>query len=242
MMPAMVDAASKPPRKVIEAYVVGVSRAGILDCSFDQVAAALHWLLEQLELHPGAVRAYLLKQPYPHWHGRIDVFRVDPKTIVITGDEDFAAAVRKLLPCRGWWQRCLPTPGTPTETLSCWLPNRMVNALLRDHFTTVEQIAVVPDAALLTIRGVGASSVAPIRDAIIAATGDVHDNRPVLRLASEQQRELVALLSILTDHAQALDDHDTAARVQAFLTYTLDVPAHAYARRPGQHLPASPAF
>lgn len=233
----MVDATGRfAPREVVEAHLIGVSLPAAANPSFDRVAGALDWLLEQLDLNPRAVRGYLLRGHGLYGRVRIDVYRVDQRAMIVTGEEDLAAAVRRLLPCRSWWQRLLSTPGRPAETLSPWLPNRILNALLREQLTTVEQLAAVPDAALLTIRGLGASSVQPIREAITAAAGPVANKHgwPLLSLAYEQQRELMALLSILTDHARALDDQDTADRAQEFLTHTLNVAARAYARRPGQ--------
>lgn len=203
--------------------------------SHPHARAALRWTLDQFDRHPRAVRADLS----PRRERRVVLYRTGPTTVVVIGDGDLAKAVRRLLPYRDWQRLSPPTPGMPVETLSRWLPSRILNALLRDGFATVEEIAAVPDEALATIRGLGSLSIPALREAVTAAgVSTLHPPQPpALTLTGAQQRELASLLTILTKHSRNLNDHDTATRARAFLTHVLDNPTHTpsrhAARRPG---------
>jgi hypothetical protein len=83
-------------------------------------------------------------------------------------DDAAQQAVTRLLPARGYRQVVLPEPGTPLHTLGPMVPSRVLNCLIREGYTTVEQVAMAPDAALHAIRSMGVIGIGEIRAAIAA--------------------------------------------------------------------------
>jgi hypothetical protein len=187
------------------------------------LTSGLHWILNQFDESRHAATAKLWSGSYPHSGAviyRLDDRYGDDKLVAVIGDSGLADSVRDLFPCRGWQLRQAAVPGIPLESLRATLTSRIYNALAREGFTTVEEIAVVPDDGLLDIRPLGIGSVDLIRDAIAVATNShVPDIDPpaTASLTAGQLRELTALLSKLVTYANARGRDDIARRAQALL-------------------------
>ena len=134
---------------------------------------------------------------------------------------DAEREVARLLPARGYEQLLLPEPATPLITLGPMLPSRVLNCLLREGYSSVEQIAVLPDAALHDMRSMGTIGISQIRDAI-ATLGVAPAAAPVpVTLPAEQAGELARLLADLGALALA-HEHDLAERAATFARLLTD--------------------
>lgn len=89
-------------------------------------------------------------------------------------------------------------------------------------FTTVEQLAVLPDEVLIQVRNIGTKSLTVLRNAIAALR--IVDCPAGVLLNGEHAQELATLLSILTTYADARGQCDVAARAQALLSAVLPQP------------------
>jgi hypothetical protein len=110
-----------------------------------------------------------------------------------------------------------PVPSRPLETLKGSLSSRILNMLLREGFTTVEQVAATPDEVLLKMPLLGLPSITAIRDAIAAAEAAAHVPDGEILLDVDQVRELAVLLSTLAGYAEAREQRDVAHRARTFL-------------------------
>jgi hypothetical protein len=105
---------------------------------------------------------------------------------------------------------------TPLQLLRPTLGNRICHALLREGYTTVEQVAATPDADLLDIAIIGPGSVAVLRKVIPYRDPVTGRSTPVLALSSDQIVELEELLDALISYATASGGRDIARRADAF--------------------------
>lgn len=148
---------------------------------FPALPAALDWVLETLERH-GRVTASVTRSSQP-WR-TVRIVRVRDKEVLLvagryTGEgrarkqvPDVAAvrAVAGLLPARGYHQ-VVPGSATPLMTLRPLLPSRVLNCLAREGFTSVEQVAVLPDAALHDLPSLGTIGIGELHDLIATMAG-----------------------------------------------------------------------
>ena len=160
---------------------------------------------------------------WPPWasqypHNGASLYRTRSKLAVVIGDDDIAEVLCRLFPCQGWRLRPTAMPGTPVTALHPVLGNRIFNALAREGFTTVEEVAAVPDTALMDIRGMGLGSINTVRNAIAATqTPSYPNDDAAVTLSGRQLRELVLLLATLTVYAKARSQTDIADRAYAFV-------------------------
>lgn len=112
-----------------------------------------------------------------------------------------------------------PVPGTPLETLHGTLPNRILNALLRAAYTTVEEVEAAADSELLGIHTLGWPSVTSIRDVIAESQIDMRHTGDITEVVLDgaQVRELAILLATLAAYADARQQRDKSDRAKAFL-------------------------
>jgi hypothetical protein len=182
--------------------------------------ATLQWVLSQFDIYQTATSARLWASD--DLHNRASLYRADSKLAVVVGDDDLAGVLRRLFPCHGWRLRPTPIPGTPLSKLHPALGNRIFNALAREGFTSVEEVAAVPDIALADLRGMGLASITAIRSVIAAAsTNSYPDDDIVVMLSGGQLRELASLLATLAGYAEARGQADIAGRAQAFIADAL---------------------
>lgn len=64
------------------------------------------------------------------------------------GTTSWGDMAREQLAHQGWLAQPTPRPGTPLAELRPHLSARAINILDREGFTTVEQVAVLPDTTL----------------------------------------------------------------------------------------------
>jgi hypothetical protein len=124
-------------------------------------------------------------------------------------DLDTERAIAELLSARGYRQ-VLPDGFTPLETLRPLVSNRVLNCVLREGYTSVEQVAMLPDAVLRQMRSMGTGGIAELR----AALG-VPQPGEAVRLDAAQALEVAAVLTALASLANEHAEHDLAARARA---------------------------
>uniref|UniRef100_UPI003F49AAFA DNA-directed RNA polymerase subunit alpha C-terminal domain-containing protein n=1 Tax=Actinoplanes sp. CA-151224 TaxID=3239904 RepID=UPI003F49AAFA len=120
--------------------------------------------------------------------------------------------VARLLPAHGYREVVLPEPGTPLHTLAPRLPSRVINCLLREGYTTVEQVAAVPDVALHDIRSLGVKGIGELR---AASAGGTPAPAVTVVLTSEQADAVAGLLAALGELARAHGRPDLAEQAAA---------------------------
>jgi hypothetical protein len=109
----------------------------------------------------------------------------------------------------------LPELVTPLVALRPPLAVRIVNCLERYGYRTVEQVAVLPDAALYDMRSMGVVGITELRGAI-ATLSVATVSAATVRLTVAQISELTELLDRLAVVAQAHGEHDLAQRATVF--------------------------
>jgi hypothetical protein len=204
--------------------------------TFPVLAAALGWVLDMLERYDRVVTASVSSSS-PPWR-TVRIIRVRDKELLLaaskyTGEPpdrkrvpDTAAVreVARLLPARGYCHVVLPEPQTPLATLGPLLSSRVLNCLLRDGYSSVEQVAVLPDAALHDMRSMGAIGIRELR-AAIAGVGATPSVAAPVALTAGQAGQLARLLSALGALARTHDEDDLAEQVAAFARLLPDIPA-----------------
>jgi hypothetical protein len=177
--------------------------------------AALHWVLEQVD-RARATTADLWQAEEPNLG--CTLIRTRGKELLLLSthtDETVARATAALLENHGYHEAVLPG-ATALAVLRRHLSTRVYNQLTRHGFTTVEQVAAVPDAALMDIRLVGGPSIAAIRETLAAVKAALHPVEDV-QLTTAQVAELIQLLAVLSTYAEGHGNHALAARADAFL-------------------------
>jgi hypothetical protein len=89
--------------------------------------------------------------------------------IHVIGQNQLADELREVLRAGripGWRLRELPAEQTPVHVLYARLSSRSANLLQRVPFVSAQEIAALPDEALLEFRGLGPSALAEIRSAL----------------------------------------------------------------------------
>lgn len=88
---------------------------------------------------------------------KVDLYRIRVGTVLPIGVGDVAEHVRSMLSTGfdGWNMPLLPLNPEPLLTSEEHLPVKVVNLLRRHEFRTVEEVALVPNGALLELRGMG---------------------------------------------------------------------------------------
>ncbi|GLW28593.1 hypothetical protein Areg01_15330 [Actinoplanes regularis] len=196
---------------------------------FPAVAPAVDWMLEMLERHR-KVTGWLARVPLELYRS-VRVVRISDTELLLAAawygqDHEFATkvpdyeavqTVAQLLPGRGYRQVALPEPGTPLETLHKRLATRVLNTLLREDYTTVEQVAVLPDAALRDMRSVGTIGIAELRTTLaeLGMTAAAPDAAAVT-LSAEQATDLAELLNLLGGLARRYGEPKLAMRTAVF--------------------------
>ena len=193
---------------------------------FPALPAAVDWVLAMLERY-GRVSASVRRGSSP-WQ-TVHMVRVGGKQLLLAASHyvgDGPARrqvpnphaereVARLLPARGYEPLMLPDPVTPLVALGPLLPSKVLNCLLREGYTSVEQVAALPDAALQDMRSMGAVGIGQVRDAI-ATLGVRPAVAPApVTLPAEQAGELARLLSDLAALARTHDERDLAERAVA---------------------------
>jgi hypothetical protein len=174
---------------------------------------ALHWVLEQFNRTQATTADIWQAEP----HRGCTIIRTRDKELLLLGahDDTVMRAAAAQLDDYGYREAALPG-ATSLAVLRPHLSTRVFNQLARHGFTTVEQVAAVPDIALMDIRLMGGSSVAAIRDALATVKAALHPAEDV-QLTTAQVTELIQLLAVLSTYAEGHGNHALAARAEAFL-------------------------
>jgi hypothetical protein len=105
-------------------------------------------------------------QPYPPG---VLLFALDGQRVHVVGADDLATEIRHVLRegrIPGWSLNEMTGTATPLVALRPLMTPRTFRTLEREPFTTVEEVATLPDHALVDLRHIGEKSVAEIRTAI----------------------------------------------------------------------------
>lgn len=205
---------------------------------FPALPAALDWVLGMLERHD-LISGTLVQGSSP-WTS-VGIVRVRDNQLLLvashyTGDgpgrkqvANPAAEreVARLLPARGYQHLVLPEPVTPLVTLGPLLSTRVLNCLLREGYTSVEQVAALPDAALHDMQSMGAVGITQLRVAIATTSGTAAAPPAAPRrvaFTANQARELAQLLNDLGALARVHDERDLAERAASFTRLLPDSP------------------
>lgn len=119
----------------------------------------------------GRARSSTIREQYADRAG-LDVTLyglAESQEIHVIGQNRLADQMRDLLrenQIFGWRLRELPAEQTPVHALYALLSVRSANLLQRVPFLSVEEVAAVPDEALLEFRGLGPNALAEIRSAL----------------------------------------------------------------------------
>ena len=175
------------------------------------VTAAIEHALGAFETHYGGVRALLQADRA----GDMSLYRRDDKTIVVVGQNPLADAVRDALPIDGWRSHSLPHRVTLLSTVREALGTRTFSLLRREGFTSIEEVAAVPDRGLLDIRNMGSTTIATLR--MIAATGCVDTASGPVTLSEYHAAELIMLLKVLLTHLKPQRKDELSKAVSAFI-------------------------
>lgn len=99
---------------------------------------------------------------------KVDLYCIRIGTVLPIGVGDVAEHVRSMLSAGfdGWTMPPLPPNPEPLLTSEKDLPIKVVNLLRRHEFRTAEEVALVPDEALLELRGMGTTLLARLREVI----------------------------------------------------------------------------
>lgn len=100
--------------------------------------------------------------------GRALVFRRPGRVAHIVGTSKIAECFREWLRdgVDGWTLYPMPATRTPLEVAEPMLGHRAYKLLAREGFTTLEDLAPVPDEALMKLRNLGPRSLAAIHEAL----------------------------------------------------------------------------
>jgi hypothetical protein len=149
----------------IKARVAGVAGGSpFASVEHTDSVAALRWVLRQFVQERTATTGHVWAADGPR--DGVVLYRIEGQEVLIVGDAGMAAVAREYLPRHGWRVYPTPTPGTPLAELRAYVSVRTFNMLAREGFATTEQVAVLPDAALLAIRGFGGPTLETVRRAL----------------------------------------------------------------------------
>ncbi|NUS44194.1 MAG: hypothetical protein HOQ24_10965 [Mycobacteriaceae bacterium] len=127
---------------------------------------ALRVVLRCLVREPAAKLVY---RPEPGAREWVQLYAVRGTRVHVVGRDGVADRVRDLFATAGggevsgWRLHEVSRPGTLLHRARPFLDSRSYRLLSREGFATVEEVVAVPDAGLLSIRGVGRSTVDTIR-------------------------------------------------------------------------------
>ncbi|MGH3772454.1 MAG: DNA-directed RNA polymerase subunit alpha C-terminal domain-containing protein [Pseudonocardiaceae bacterium] len=132
---------------------------------------ALREALREFENHP--FDCYSATAWVPSDNGaasRTLVFRRPGRVAHVLGTNKLAECFRELLRAgvAGWALYPMPATRTPLEVAESMLGHRAYKLLAREGFTTLEDLAAVPDEALLQLRNLGSKSLDAIHQAVAA--------------------------------------------------------------------------
>lgn len=212
---------SASPVKVRIEGVAGVKRHAPV--AYPDAIAALRWMLRLFADQPTATSGRIWSTS--DLHDAAALYPLANHRALIVGDSATAALVRDLLPRFGWHMHLVPTPGTPLVELRTHLNVRTLNQLVREGFTCTEQIAALPDATLLAIRGFGALALETVRRALATLKVFHYPDNTRVVLDARQVRELDELLETLAAYADARGQGDVRQRAARFVSSVLHTAA-----------------
>lgn len=180
---------------------------------------------------------------------RVDLYCLRPALVLPVGVGELADQVHALLAegFEGWGAPTLPAEPEPLVAKEDLLPLKVWNLLWRRHFRYVEQVALVPDAALREMRGMGETHLARLREVIPGPrphpTTTGGESTPARRedsvdvVAVESQVEMVTLRAtsdeaLFTEASRWLAQHPAHGLVGVDYDYSptdLDGEAEPYA-------------
>jgi hypothetical protein len=218
-----VDAAGfAPPFRVqVDHAPAWTEASAVVDCP--TVRAALEHVV-------GVFEAFFLAFAARVWASRgggdvVQVYRRADRSVVVVGRNALADRVRAALPANGWNISALPMSETPLSTLREAVGERTLSMLRREGFTTVEEVAAVPDSGLLDLRNMGLTTLGTLRMAIAAQRLDT-GGEPVT-LSGYHVTELRMLLKRLASQAKPDKKADLMREVTAFLNEAFPSPGSA---------------
>jgi hypothetical protein len=102
--------------------------------------------------------------------GRTLVFRRPGRVVHVIGTSKLAECFRELLRegVAGWTLHPMPATQTPLEVAESTLGRRSYKLLAREGVTTLEDLAAIPDEALMRLRNLGPKSLDAIHQAAAA--------------------------------------------------------------------------
>jgi len=113
-------------------------------------------------------RVYRPETYHPYPPGVL-LFPLDGQRLHVVGADDLATEIRQVLrkgAIPGWSLHEITGATTPIGVLRSLVTARTFGVLEREPFTTIEEVATVPDRALLDLRHVGEKTIEEIRTAI----------------------------------------------------------------------------
>jgi len=152
------------------------------------------------------------------------VFRRPGRVVHVIGTSKLAECFRELLRdgVAGWTLHPMPATRTPLEVAEPTLGRRVYKLLAREGITTLEDLAAVPDEALMKLRNLGPKSLDVIHQALAAyseatvahpSEADTHAERrehidaalsPAHRVRNTQLVELLVRSSIPLEAVDAI--------------------------------------
>ncbi len=156
--------------------------------------------------------------------GRVLVFRRPRRVVHVIGTGKLAECFRELLRdgVAGWTLHPMPAIRTPLEVAEPTLGHRAYKLLTREGFTTLEDLAAIPDEALMKLRNLGPKALEAIHQAVAAysdatvahpSEADTHADRrehidallsPAHRVRNAQLLELLAQSSVPLEAVDAI--------------------------------------
>ncbi|HWR46222.1 MAG TPA: DNA-directed RNA polymerase subunit alpha C-terminal domain-containing protein [Pseudonocardiaceae bacterium] len=156
--------------------------------------------------------------------GRTLVFRRPGRVVHVIGTGKLAECFRELLRggVAGWTLHPMPATQTPLEVAEPTLGHRAYKLLAREGFTSLEDLAAVPDEALMRLRNLGPKSLDAIHQALAAyseatvahpSEADTHAERrehidtalsPAHRVRNAQLLELLVRSSVPLEAIDAI--------------------------------------
>lgn len=197
------------------AVIEGVSRDLANPVDHATPESALHWVLRILAESPSAASARVWMPDAPS--NGVHLYPLEPRgEVLVVGDSPLADLAREQLPLHGWLVRPRPGRATPLIELRPHLSSRTFNILAREGFTTVEQLAALPDRTLLSVRHFGVPTLESVRRALATVTAHHYPANASVVLDAMQLCELDELLGILGVYAHARGQGDVCRRALAF--------------------------